>query len=134
MNIRIDDDLAKRAVKIAKNNGISTAKYLNGLVESALNGEDQRAKAQTLEEKRYKAADQAWENYRFPKGITIEASNGWEVLSTFLGSAHFTKVFYYSLKSKRLPTSFKGAFKVAFEDASARPGYIVAYDEGGHPL
>lgn len=134
MNIRIDDDLAKRAVKIAKNNGISTAKYVNGLVESALNGEDQRAKAQTLEEKRYKAADQAWENYRFPKGITIEASNGWESVSTPLGSAYFTKVFYYSLKSKQPTASFKGAFKVGFENAKAKPGMVVAYDEGGHQL
>ena len=134
MNIILDHDLAKRLTSIARNNGISTIKYVNNLVESALRGEGQLARDQVLCAKRYKAVERAWENYKFPKDISIEASNGWECVSTPLGSAYFTRVFFYSKKSNRLPTSSKGTFKVGFENAKAKPGMIAAYDEDGNPL
>ena len=128
MNIRIDGDLAKRAAILARHNGISVAKYVNGLVESALKGEVARAKAQALDEKRREVVDRLWERHKFPKNIKVAAFNGWECEGGADGDATFRRVFFYVENDEAGPTK-KGVFRADFEGTRTRPSEFGAYDE-----
>jgi len=128
MNIRIDSDLAKRAAVIAKHNGISVAKYVNGLVESILNGEDERARAQALDEQRRKVVDRLWEHHKFPENIKVAAFNGWECEGGADGDATFRRMFFYVENDEAGPTK-EGVFRADFEGTRTRPSESGVYDE-----
>jgi hypothetical protein len=132
MNINIDSDLASQAKAIARNNGISVAKYVNGLLESALNGEIERAKSQALDEKRRKVLERLWDNHKFPKEVCIEATNGWDSAGGDV-CMDFTRVFFYSEGGQTGDTS-RGIVNVHFEGKSTKPASFSFRDCHGNNL
>jgi hypothetical protein len=130
MNITISDVQAKRAAKIALCNGISVAKYVNMLVESALNAEIKHAKAQALDGKRRKVIDRAWETHTFPKGISIEDFEGWESSGGDV-CMDFNRKFCYSSIAEPARV---GTVHAYFDGRSVKPRYITFRDSSGCDL
>ena len=134
MNIRIDKDLARRITAYTKLNGISVDKYVNDLVESALNSVDRLAKQQALRSQRDKAANSVWENFDFPSHLSIEATDGWETSGSDTDYLVYTRNFYYlvdDVDAADKPTT-KGVFVVRFEAGDASSPHIVALDGHGN--
>jgi hypothetical protein len=129
LTVEVDADLAKRVAAISRENGISTSKYINNLLESALNSEDTLARQQALDEKRDKAADRAWEKHKFPKNIQIEASNGWDIV---YGS--YQRDFFYHDANVPSDETLKGWFSLSFEDDSAKPEKVNAFNIDGDKI
>lgn len=133
MNICVDENLTERAKTIARNNGISVTKYINNLVESALNGEERLAKELALRDTRLKIIQGLWEEYDFPTDIHVEASASWSCDSYADGTSDYNRTFFYSLEGSTGPT-LEGHFLVGFKEKSTKPAFVRAVDNKGCTL
>jgi len=133
MNIRIDNDLAAKFKDIARCNGLSVASYVNGLLESALNGELALAKSQSLEEKRRKVIYRLWETHEFLKNVRVIAHDGWESVGGDK-EIDFTKRFDFTDITDSFRPFHKGTVRVTFKGKSTKPTHVSFRDCDGNDL